>query len=102
MVGWCENNGQKRPAAKELWSIEWGGIMKANFSDVCRVDYKGYMEPILLTAANHEAEKRGITRSKYIRFAVINQLIHDRYPLNKVSDKFNKFIEIHKGISALK
>ena len=66
--------------------------MKLKFSDKLRVDYKGYMEPILLTACDHQAKKCGArTRSKYIRYAVIRALIQDKYPLNKISSKFNKF-----------
>jgi len=71
--------------------------MKANFSDTFRVDYKGYMEPILLHALNHEAEKMGITRSKIIRYAAIKLLIEKEYPLMKLSNKFNDF---YRGIKA--
>lgn len=74
-----------------------GAAMKASFSDLFRIGYKAYMEPVLLTAANHEAKKRRITRSKYIRYAVINQLITDGYPLEKVSGKFLKFIRFRQG-----
>ena len=50
------------------------------------------MEPILLTACEQQAKKCGArTRSKYIRYAVIRALIQDKYPLNKISSKFNKF-----------
>jgi hypothetical protein len=66
--------------------------MKIKTSDSFRVDYKGYMEPILLTACEHQAKKCGAsTRSKYIRYAVIRALIQDGYPLNKLSNKFEKF-----------
>lgn len=73
--------------------------MKANFTDKFRVDYKGYMEPVLLTACNHVAEKMGITRSKLIRYAVIKLLIEKEYPLNRISNKFNVFYRgiIHNG-----
>ena len=67
-----------------------------NYSDISRQDYKGYMEPILLTGCNHQAEKLNITRSKYIRYAVINQLIHDGFPLKNISCKFNAF---YRGIT---
>ena len=67
-----------------------------NYSDVLRQDYKGFMEPILLTGCNHQAEKLGITRSKYIRYAVINQLIKDGFPLKNISCKFNAF---YRGIA---
>lgn len=70
--------------------------MKANFSDTFRIDYKGYMEPVLLTALNHIAEKMGITRSKLIRYAAIKLLIEKEYPLNCISNKFNAF---YRGIT---
>ena len=72
-------------------------MMKANFSDTFRVDYKGYMEPILLHALNHEAGKIGITRSKLIRYAVIKLLIEKGFPLKSLSNKFNDF---YRGIKA--
>jgi hypothetical protein len=65
--------------------------MKLNFSDRIRILYNGYMEPLLLTAANHQGAKLKISRSKYIRYAVINQLIKDNYPLKNISKKFDKF-----------
>jgi hypothetical protein len=79
-------------------------MMLLNFSDKIRVDYKGYMEPLLLTACNHIASKIGCrTRSKYIRYAVIKSLIQDGYPLNKYSSKFDKFYNkinnLNKGIT---
>jgi hypothetical protein len=70
--------------------------MKANFSDIIRIDYKGYMEPLLLTACTNQGQKLKISRSKYIRYAVINQLIKDKYPLKAISNKFNKF---YRGIT---
>lgn len=61
-------------------------------SDVIREGYKGYMEPLLLQACEHQAKKCGArTRSKYIRYAVIRALILDGYPLNKLSKKFGAF-----------
>jgi len=39
----------------------------------------------------HQGNKLGITRSKYIRYAVIRALIQDGYPLDKITDKFQKF-----------
>jgi hypothetical protein len=66
-------------------------IINNNYSDISRKDYKGYMEPILLTGCEHQANKLKITRSKYVRYAVINQLIKDGFPLNRVSSKFNAF-----------
>lgn len=71
-------------------------LKNPNYSDVLRQDYKGYMEPILLTGCDHQGSKLGITRSKYIRYAVINQLIKDGFPLKCKSNKFNAF---YKGIS---
>ena len=68
-----------------------------NYSDLLRMDYKGYMEPVLLTGCNHQAGKLKITRSKYIRYAVINQLIRDGFPLKNISCKFNAF---YKGIAS--
>ena len=73
-------------------------------NDKQRIDYKGYMEPILLNACNIMANKSGAkTRSKYIRYAVIRALIKDGYPLNKLSTKFDKFYnkinDIHKVMS---
>lgn len=48
------------------------------------------MEPVLLMACTHQAKKCGVkTRSKYIRYAVIRALIEDKYPLNKISKKFD-------------
>jgi len=66
--------------------------MKAIFNDKIRIQYNGYMEPILLTACSHQAGKVGCrTRSKYIRYAVIRALISEGYPLNRLSKKFDKF-----------
>lgn len=65
--------------------------MKANFSDGFRKDYKIYLEPLLATGCMNRGNKLKITRSKYIRYAVINQLIRDGYPLKTISNKFNAF-----------
>jgi hypothetical protein len=73
--------------------------MGNNFSDLFRKDYKGYMEPLLLTACDHEANKLGITRSKFIRYAVIKLLIEKEYPLKSISNKFNAF---YRGITTNK
>lgn len=73
--------------------------MKCNFSDKVRIDYRVYLEPILATAARHQAEKCGArTMSKYIRYAVIRALIEDGYPLKIISSKFNAF---YKGVTPL-
>jgi len=67
-------------------------IMKIKNSDILRVNYKGYMEPVLLDACTHQAQKtKARTRSKYIRYAVIRSLIQDGYPLNRISHKFDAF-----------
>ena len=73
--------------------------MKASYSDIARVDYKGYMEPLLLTACNHEAGKMGITRSKFIRYAVIRLLVEKGYPLKRITSKFNAF---YRGMTQMK
>jgi len=62
-----------------------------NYSDISRQNYKGYMEPVLLSGCVHQANKLKITRSKYIRYAVVNQLIRDGFPLKNISNKFNAF-----------
>jgi len=67
-----------------------------NYSDIFRKDFKGYMEPILLTGLEHEGDKLGITRSKTIRYACIEFLIKRGFPLNVISNKFNAF---YRGIS---
>ncbi len=74
--------------------------MKAKWSDKIRVDYKGYMEPVLLMACDHQATKCGAkTRSKYIRYAVIRALIEDGYPLKDVSNKFDKFYKQNQRVT---
>lgn len=67
-----------------------------NYSDLFRRAYNAYMEPILLTACDHVAGKMGITRSKFIRYAVINMPIKKEYPLKRMSNKFNAF---YRGVS---
>lgn len=66
--------------------------MKLSFSDAIQVDYKGYAEPLLLTAMSHQAKKKGLTRSQYIRDTMIRQVVRDGYPLGKISQKFNKLL----------
>lgn len=73
--------------------------MKANFTDKFRNDYKIYLEPLLATGCMNRGNCLGISRSKYIRYAVINQLIHDGYPLKAITNKFNAF---YKGIATKK
>lgn len=65
--------------------------MKAKLSDKIRCDYKVYLEPILAFGCKHQGEKLKISRSKYIRYAVIRALIQDGFPLNKITGKFQKF-----------
>ncbi len=73
--------------------------MKFKSDTKFRNDYKIYLEPLLATACQFEGEKRKISRSKYIRYAVIRSLILDGYPLKNFTDKFDKFINhLHKGI----
>ena len=75
-------------------------IARKSMTDRFRLDYKIFLEPVLATGAAHMAGEIGCrTRSKYIRYAVIRALIQDGYPLGSVSEKFNKFIELQKGIT---
>jgi hypothetical protein len=68
----------------------------ANYSDLFRKDYKAYAEPVLLTAASHQGEKKGLTRSEWIREAIIEKAIREGYPLKNISNKFNEF---YRGIT---
>jgi hypothetical protein len=53
-----------------------------------------FLEPLLLKAGSFMAIKIGCrTRSKYIRYSLINQLIRDDYPLKDITDKYNKFYD---------
>jgi hypothetical protein len=73
--------------------------MKCNNSSAIRTDYKIFLEPILATSVMEIAQKSGArTRSKYIRYAVINQLIRDGVSL---PEKFKPFIDkmLYKGIT---
>jgi len=71
--------------------------MKANFTYKFRTDFRVYLEPLLATACKHEANKTKCrTMSKYIRYAVINQLIKDGYPLKDITNKFNAF---YRGVT---
>lgn len=71
--------------------------MKAVFSDKIRIEYGVYLEPILSTASKHEGEKCGLSRSEYIRQALIEKLIRDDYPLSSITGKFNEF---YKGMTS--
>lgn len=80
-----------------LMVVRRGLKVKANFSDKIRVDFRVYLEPVLATASKHQASKTKCrTMSKYIRYAVINQLIQDGYPLKSITSKFNAF---YKGFT---
>ena len=72
-------------------------IMILNYSDKFREDYKGYMEPILLTQATFYGEKKNQTRSEYVRQAVVERLIREGCPLKNMSSKFN---DLYKGITS--
>jgi len=64
-----------------------------------RKNYKIYLEPELADKALIMASKiKCRTRSKYIRYAVINQLIRDGF---KLSEKFKPFVDkvLNKGMT---
>jgi len=67
--------------------------MIAKWSDKIRIQSKFFAEPILLTAAEHQGNKhvKKLSRSKYIRLALIEKLFRDEYPLSEISSKFNGF-----------
>jgi hypothetical protein len=66
--------------------------MKAIYSDVLRMKVHVFLEPLLETGCKHMARKVGAgTSSKYKRYAIINQLIQDGYPLDRLSRKFAAF-----------
>lgn len=66
-------------------------LVIAIYSDKIRDQRKVFAEPVLWTGAEVCGKKIGISRSKYVRYAIINQLIRDGFPLNKLSSKFNAF-----------
>jgi len=69
--------------------------MNAIYSDRIRKDYRVYLEPVLATASAHQAGVVGCrTMSRYIRRAVVTQLIRDGYPLGSVSEKFEKYQQV--------
>ena len=82
--------------------------MSCTKSDILRSDFKIYLEPVLARACEHEGAKLKITRSKYIRYAVIRALIEDGYPLKNISNKFDDFYNCskikayHKGMTYLR
>lgn len=64
-----------------------------------RNNYKIYLEPELAEKAANMANKIGCrTRSKFIRYAVINQLLLDG---EKLSEKYNPFKQrlLNKGMT---
>lgn len=68
-------------------------------TDLLRMDYKIFLEPVLATTARFAAEKVGAkTRSKYIRYAVINQLIRDGFELPEKFEPFKNRL-LDKGMS---
>jgi hypothetical protein len=73
--------------------------MTCKNNNTIRNNYKIYLEPELATKCEIISLKIGCkTRSKYIRYAVINQLISDGI---KLSEKFKPFIDnyLRKGIA---
>lgn len=78
-------------------------VARKSMSDKVRFDYRVYFEPVLARACDHMAATIGCrTLSKYVRYATINQLIRDGYPLGDVSCKFDKFIALNKGVTSYK
>jgi hypothetical protein len=77
-----------------------GGVqMICNTSNLIRSDYTVYIEPELATRSQEAAQKIGCrTRSKFIRYAVINQLVREGFQL---SDKFKPFADkiLNKGVT---
>lgn len=67
-----------------------------SYSDVLCVEYKAFMEPILLTACAHLGSKTGLTRSKYIRSVIIANIKRSDFPLDRIS---NKFKDMQVGIT---
>lgn len=68
-------------------------------SDIFREDYRVYLEPVLAEEASKMAVKVGCkTRSKFIRYAVINQLLSDGCALPKKFDPFKNRL-LRRGVS---
>jgi hypothetical protein len=75
--------------------------MISMWSDKIRKDYRVYLEPVLATAAAHQAGKVGVkTLSRYIRRAVVLALKFDGYPLDQVTEKFKKINVLYKGVTS--
>lgn len=62
-----------------------------NFDDRIRYPIKVFVEKIVITAANHHADKLGLTRSKYVRYSLIEKLIRTGYPFQQFTSKFDDF-----------
>jgi hypothetical protein len=79
-----------------------------NFDDTLRYPIKIFVEKIIITAANHHAEKLGLSRSKYIRYSLIEKLIRSDYPFQQFTEKFDDFYkflnykEQNRGMTVLK
>jgi hypothetical protein len=71
-------------------------MKKPNYSDILCVEYKGFLEPILITACNHLGSKIGLTRSKYIRKIIVEAVKKSDFPLDRLS---NKFKDMQVGIT---
>ena len=67
------------------------------FDTKLRYEIKLFLEKLLITACNHQGKKLGISRSKYIRYAVINQVLCDGYPLKEFTEKFDDFDKLLKN-----
>jgi len=53
-----------------------------------------FIEPILIKACETQAIKIGCkTRSKFIRYSIINNLLLLNYPLVNISEKYKPFLE---------
>jgi len=62
-----------------------------NFDDKIRYPIKIFVERIIITAANHHADKLGLSRSKYVRYSLIEKLIRAGYPFQTFTRKFDDF-----------
>lgn len=65
--------------------------MSIQFDTTQRRETKVFLENLLKTGCSHEGKKLGLSRSKFIRYAVIEKLIKCGYPLNEITDKFDYF-----------
>lgn len=67
------------------------------FDDKLRYAKKTFIENLLSTGCGVQGKKLRLSRSKYIRYAIINQLIRDKYPLSEFTDKFDPFYKVLKN-----